>query len=599
LQLDGEEPSITSHETIASPEGRFLRRRHSQLTADDDDDDDDDEFEDQESLGSLEHAIPEAYWKNPNLDDTVEVLESLEWNWIPYWKLDHLLDDDCDTANVPLWFDQITQRLSELDATHLRTCKRLYKYIQPHAKELDSANQAALDLAKNLHLCQMYLERSQQSIALAQNGSSNSNKNTREDGQEDGRGVQGARDLLGWWDTQESYQQMDGILQEMDQVYRVEEELIQRIENYSIRKTDSLEECHSILEQATQLQTRLEAPTMIRLECLNNLRQRASQVVSKTFMTRLHVWLESTTVRCCHPSTSGLFSSDEYSRLVQAMLQVGGGDQLHMSFCTSIQTALLLEAQKCFGMALLDPTDSENEASEYDQELLALSTNAYLDPSKMAIWTHNLVTIRFDFELQKNLLPAVFHRLCCLLTNVLHGQYCLMQWHAQEAYSKDDNQVLVSIHQELQKRRVSIWNSCVKVLEECLEEYLKFVGKKKLFEWQEEEHVDSVWMEDLEGLEDILRMTDQFLSLRREFLARVSVQFINDGSMLREKLYTIMKKHLRDFHVEGMNTMGLALYREPWDLVPLKSSKPNEANCDDVVAFIQQVSRRSTESFKT
>jgi hypothetical protein len=229
------------------------------LTVDDDDDDND---EDQESLGSLEHAIPEAYWKNPNLDDTVEVLESLEWNWIPYWKLDHLLDGDCDTVNVPLWFDQITQRLSELDAMHLRTCKRLYTYIQPHAKELDSANQAALDLAKNLHLCQMYLERSQQSIALAQNGSSSSsNNNNREGGQEDGRGMQGARELLGWWDMQESYQQMVGILQEMDQVYRVKEELIQRIENYSICKPDSLEECHSILEQAAQLQTRLEAPT--------------------------------------------------------------------------------------------------------------------------------------------------------------------------------------------------------------------------------------------------------------------------------------------------------------------------------------------------
>jgi hypothetical protein len=75
LQLDGEEPSITSHETIASPEGRFLRRRHSQLTVDDDGDNDN---EDQESLGSLEHAIPEAYCRGTGkfgmeLDSLLEI----------------------------------------------------------------------------------------------------------------------------------------------------------------------------------------------------------------------------------------------------------------------------------------------------------------------------------------------------------------------------------------------------------------------------------------------------------------------------------------------------------------------------------------------
>jgi hypothetical protein len=186
---------------------------------------------------------------------------------------------------------------------------------------------------------------------------------------------------------------------------------------------------------------------------------------------------------------------------------------------------------------------------------------------------HNLVTIRLDFEIQKHPLPAVYHKLCWLLTNVLHGHYRLIEWHEQRATNDDKNAVWKAIHVELQSRRASVWNSCVKVLEECTEEYIKYVGKKKLFEWKGNEHLDEDWLEDLEGLEDVLRLTDQFLSLRNEFLEGVPLQFINDGSMLSEKLSTIFKKHLRTFHVEAMNTMGLTLYREDWTLIPLKSCK--------------------------
>ena len=563
LQLEDPEFRSIASDSLASPEGRFLRRHLSDRFADQEDDNENDQDSIQGSSGSLslEQRLP------PN-DNTVQVLQSLEWEWFPYGGDDTLLQ--ANNQNVTLLQEQITNTLSELDSTHNRCCKLLHKRIQPHSKKLLTANVAALDLAQNLTICQIYWQRSHESIQLAKHGAGDEQNGG-------GGGVVGAKNLLSWWDTQESYQKMQNLVEEMAQVFQIEEQLIQRIEEYDSRPEDSLEECQAILEGCRSLEERLKSDPLIRLTCLNQFRTRVSQLVSGNFVTRLHTWLESTTIRCCHFQH---FRSVEYSRLVQAVLLLGKNSDSHplaSSICTTIQTALLVETQKAFGMALLDPTDSEDmEDSEYEKELLALSQQSmYLELSRIPIWLHNLVTIRLDFEIQKHPLPAVYHKLCCLLTNVLYGQFRLLEWHKEEAESPSiTDEVLTLIYTELLDRRASIWNSCIKVLEECLEEYLKFVGKKKLFEWRDNVHVDSEWWIDLKGLEDVLQLTDQFMSLSAEFLEGVEQKIINDGSMLREKMYTILKKHLRSSHVEAMNTMGLILYKEDWTLVPFKASSP-------------------------
>ena len=438
-----------------------------------------------------------------------------------------------------------------------------------------------------------------------------------------GGGVEGAKDLMRLWDTRESYSTLSHLLAEMGEVYTIEKDLLHRIDNYDTRvlQEAALGECQSILNDICSLQGRLESPPLNTLQCMREMLERVSHMISGTFLSTLHSWLEATTVRCCHhsPSAAGFdsFSSDDYSRLVKSILLVREKtkernlcetkqefeDSFHSAFCTSIHTALLLEVQTSFGRALLDPTDSEHEESEYDKELMSLSNNFYsldTDPSKLSTWLQNLVTIRFDFEIQKHPLPAVYHRLCWLLTNILYGQYQLLEWHAREA--ANENPFYGLIYTELLGRRTSVWNSCVKCMEECLEEYLKYVEKKKLFGVSKDnEHDDSEWMKDLEGLEDIVRLTDQFLSLRKEFLEGVSERFINDGGMLREKLSTLLKKHLRSFHVEAMNKMGSTLYQEEWVLVPLAEKTYPDArkvssmgNTDDNRTRIQTVGFRAS-----
>jgi hypothetical protein len=334
-----------------------------------------------------------------------------------------------------------------------------------------------------------------------------------------------------------------------------------------------------------------------RLVCFDDARERTAKFVSETFLCRLHVCLADIAVEWCHSSdsssSSALFISDNtnaYSRLIQTMICVNNHhhrDQhssteidkinptLISDICTSIQTALLLEAQKAFGRSLLDPTDSENEKSDYEQELVALSNNEnYLDSMRLPIWTHNLVTIRFEFEMkqgQKTPLPAVFHKLCLLLTNVLCGMYHLIEWHSkkEEASSSNISEIfLLEIREQLQTRRASIWNSCIQSMEECLEEYLKCsAGKKTLFSLKENnEHDDSKWREDLEGIHDVSILMNQFLSLSPTFLDGISKDVVNDGSMIEEKILSCSKTHLRSFHVDAMNTLGMMLYREDWQL---------------------------------
>lgn len=612
LQLD-RQASLTSHSatSLATPEGRFVRRASQmQKFIQDDHDRDDQSSSDLESvnetasLGSLRSFLPDGnLWKvsqsTPSqemLDQAItDMLNGLEWEWIPYWKLDHLLEDDCDVSFIPLWLDQITQQLSSLDAMHLKISKRLHKLIQPHASDLDNANQSALDLAKNLQLCQMYLERSQHSIHRAKYGSKEENNMESFDG------VQGAQQLLRCLDMRKSYDGLNELVSRISRLYDWEQHILHRIQDYDIRLEDSLEECNAIMNEATHLHQALLEPPISRLDCVQELCARAGTLISKTFLDRLHSWLESITVRCCHTTTVGILDAREYERLIQVFVLVErpsrSSKATSESLCTTIYTTLLLEAQKSLGMALLNPTDSENEESEYDKELLALSTKAYLDPSKMAIWTHNLVTIRFDFELSKNHLPLIYHKLCSLLVDILQGHHCLLEWHRDHLNNDSDllSEVASAVFEELLSRRVSIWNACIKVLEECLEEHLKFASKKKLFESAEDgKQYDSAWILDLIGLEDVLGLTNQFLSLRKEFLDDVQEQVINNGILLREKLFDIQKKHLRAVHIEAMNSTGLSLYKESWSCVPLQNL---ELSSEGIIISIQKV-RRSEVGFQ-
>ena len=247
-----------------------------------------------------------------------------------------------------------------------------------------------------------------------------------------------------------------------------------------------------------------------------------------------------------------------------------------------------METQKAFGAALLDPVGYEDEVTAFAQEIFASRQNQqYLDATRIPSWTHNLVTIRFDLELQhqddpnsnqRHPLPAVFHKLCYVLAEVLHGMHHLITWRPEneaefcckiQGAEKFALECVEAISNQLNDRRASIWNASIQSLENCLDEWLKHVGKLSLFQRVEQSIDDTRWFLDLDSLQKVTWLTDRFLSLESEFLRGVSKAAINDGSMVHEKLHTLYKKHLRTVHVEAMNTTGGKLYNETWLLRPI------------------------------
>eukprot|EP00980_Cylindrotheca_fusiformis_P011399 scaffold2642_cov120-Cylindrotheca_fusiformis.AAC.8 len=544
------EAYFNSSQSMQTAEGRFLRRQYSsKLDLEQSPEDDSSE----DSGVSLRQFCYEASDES-NVDQNIlQILQKLEWDWVPYWQWDSLLyanapshqandglaakggysiergdEEDLEDwmieaqksalgrsqvvsssskrsmpteENIPLFHEEVVQQLSHLDSLHVKICKRLHKRIQPHSQLIAESNRMALELGKNLQLCDMYLKRSKKSVNLARNG------------KHLGEGAEGALELVKSWQVHSAYTQLEDILESIQNVKSKEKSILDEIESYDACQEGS---CRSILDKQLELEFELNKEPLVKLDCLRGLRERSSIGLLKKFQVRLHSCLESVAVRCCNSRDISLLE-EEYNQLVQAIVQVS--QRIHSSLdhkrtaleiCTSLQTAWLLQTQRSFGLALLDPTDDPGD-SEFDKELMALTSfydmNVgsglwFMDPSKVEVWKQNLVTIRLDFEIQLHPLPAVLHKLCVVL---------------------------------------------FQVLEECFDEYLKYIGKKKLFD---DDGNDDDWLLDLEGLEDVVELVRQFLSLQSEFLEDIEVTgSANSGEMVQKKLHS--ESHFANFKENG------------------------------------------------
>ena len=569
--------------------------------------------EENRSLGSM-NSFPEQFWRYPDNDPTLQELYRLEWDWLPYWQMDRLMDErmpdgsPIDVENVPLLQEQITERLSKLDSLYAKVRQKAYRRIQPHSESLERANRLALDLQRNIQLSQMYLNKSQNAIRQAYYGTEAKGAihNDMDQGKQqndgeivDGLGVLGAVRLLELSDTRDAYDSLNDVVDEISAIYDLENTILMQIQGFDTWQENAAQACLDILRNVEALVANLEVEPANQIRCLDELRKRVPHLIPKTFMSRLHSVLENTAMELCLFEPESSLSSKAYSRLLEVMIMVhqesggqcdkGGVASFSSAFSTTVQTAFLLQAQKAFGAALLDPVGYENEVTAFAQELFASRHNQqYLDAARIPSWTSNLVTIRFDLELQqqqddpnsnqRHPLPAVFHKLCYGLAEILHGMHRLITWrpgteeefgnkiHVTKNFALD---CVEAISNQLNDRRASIWNACIQALENCLDEWLKHVGKLTLFQRSDQVKDDTFWFLDLDSLQRITSFTNRFLSFESDFLHGVSKAVINDGSMVHEKLHTLYKKHLRTVHIEAMNTTGGKLYNETWILRPM------------------------------
>ena len=546
--------SLDFAQDVSSPEGRFARRHHL-------------DAEEEREESDLE--LDEYYFSDPASDSTLRVLREMPWNHVP------ILHSNVDTD--PTVVEQhLCHQLSQLDASHSKVNHHLLNKISKRTHQLNKGNNFIHEMDHNLRMAEMYVQRSRDSV-----------KHARGD-QDDFSGIAGATALLHDFDKRDDLHKLQYLLDKVARLLEKEQEVNNCIRAFG---TDASLDHGLILELARLLYKEATQDfELSRLGCLNELRKRSSVVVG-AFRHEIECTLCSYVVRLVHCWSS--CSGAEYERLFRAILDVqhcqretseskeyNGEPDISQSWTKCIVDTLCYQADKCFARALLDPTDSTD--SEHDRELIQLGFELRQDTrdaAKLISLTHNLVTIRFDFEANQNYLPMVYHRLVALLTDLLHAHYLLIKIH--NSFSSDgaiNSECRDVTMQALVSAKVDIWRRCEQVLVKCLDQYHHFAAKRKLF-IRDKDDGGLAWMEDVEGLHDVLRLTQQFLSLGHEFLdadqyKSAQVTDLTSGdSALGEGLCQVFRKHLRAVHVEAMTSTGASLFKESWRLMALNVSE--------------------------
>ena len=163
--------------------------------------------------------------------------------------------------------------------------------------------------------------------------------------------------------------------------------------------------------------------------------------------------------------------------------------------------------------------------------------------------------------------------------------------HASSNAGEGDGDVarLAALTVALSESLEPLWAQCEDVLVQCLDEYLNFAGKRDFFSFPSTNLEngettnttidDSVWIEDLAGLENVLLATENFLSYRSWLLDTAKTtsltSMLESGgseSNLFDRLSQLCQAHLRSVHVEMMNCMGKQISQDSWDFVPIKDA---------------------------
>lgn len=523
---------------LSTPEGRFLRRQMPEQSP-------------------VSVSLPQHFFRDTDSSSLSEaVVRSLPWKHVPMVQK-QFRNTTNSQQDMEVVEEHLVSQLMQLDGWFASITAQSLRQGSSRKSSLELCNQHVRGLNHSLTMADMYAHRSKKSLKEARGN------------QEDYTGLASGMILLEAWDQRDVYRDLDELLSHCTRLLDQEQQLQQQIDAFG-HDTSRFEE---IMEAARLFSASAHQDEQLsKLTALDGLRERADHVLD-AFAKEV----ESLLVQ--HLSGSCIswkkFCSTKYDNLLKAMIclrqQQGAQHAVSEIWTKCIVDTLLFEAEKCLSRALLDPTNMMDSA--HDKELLELEyalQEDHGDFAKLKTVSHNLVTIRFDFEASHNYLPMVYHRLCMLLTDVLYCHCLLVKWHESNTYQ--DKEATERIHRQLLMSKAKLLKRCEQVLVSCLEEYLNFATKKKLFGDKTD---DSPWINDLEAMHDVLQLTQQFSKIGKEFVdkdAQQKVSCLLDESpdkALGGKLCAVFRKHLRAVHVETMNSMGFMLSKESWQLVPL------------------------------
>eukprot|EP00550_Attheya_septentrionalis_P001917 CAMPEP_0198287380 /NCGR_PEP_ID=MMETSP1449-20131203/6221_1 /TAXON_ID=420275 /ORGANISM="Attheya septentrionalis, Strain CCMP2084" /LENGTH=1679 /DNA_ID=CAMNT_0043985327 /DNA_START=160 /DNA_END=5199 /DNA_ORIENTATION=- len=567
-------------------------------------------------------------------------------------------DNNMDDDNLAYLDHFLTQKLSHLDEAHNNVTTELIGRIQGKEDMIAESMTRVQDIDLHLAKAHMYAHTGHKYLEQARRGCTNHNLldaykgNTADNDNNEwteGGGIAAGLDLIQDTYRRDLLKELGSITDRMAKLIDTERWLMSRINSFGRRLSKIRHgDFTCLIETATQLQEQLLQggnAELGRLDCLAPLRDRVARIMDHLQLRVEHVMANFLSHSCRRRDASLLqrrrkqrksrdrfFSGHTYEILLRARLSVHMHHNmqdtvvsLEQSWPDCILKALCYEADKCLARALLDPStrgdedeDEDNNDDSYYSNLLALrlelfqEQNGYGDLSKLQSITHDLITIRFDFESNRNHFRWVYHQTCLLLADVMHTHYLLTQWHRSpfdkqnndETYlhrkatqpttsevvdggtertandekkndassdtRKDDTEFRVpldDIAENLNKSKDQLWKHCESVLVKLLEEYIVQSSKKKkeTSDAGANSNGENSWAVDLEGLHDVHQLSQQMLDLGRGFLGRV----VEPSAEWLEKQCVIYRRHLRGVHVEAMNVMGAMLSHETWQLMPV------------------------------
>lgn len=438
-------PDFLPHQDTTTPEGQFILKcqidRDKSGVALEDVDDEKDQYI---------KELTDEYCDSENT--ILEMLQSMPWEDFEHKNEEH----DLFSTSTMQQNAYLIEKMSILDELHQTVTATLLQKVKFKEEEiaLEMKRAQAVD-----HDVTSALSYATQAITYVH----------RAKGRDEGLGVSRDGVLGGLYILEESNKrdlllQLQAVMMKIQEVAEMEANVFDFVHNFTTNLLQDANGLDNVLKTCENLKNKLlRDDVYLRLECLNESRERVSQI-----MNYLCQKVEEELMKFLFQRCNGEFEyqwderiHNEYNTLLEARITFDDlkveeskmtndddssqeekedlPDDLASQWAYSIHKALCFEAERCLTKALLDPTPlydcSQEDPSIFESNIAEIRENLLKiqcfgqDAASVRALTNNLFSIRLEFDERDPNIVGIYHKLCFSLCEVLNSYQKLLEWH--------------------------------------------------------------------------------------------------------------------------------------------------------------------------
>lgn len=440
-------PDFLPHQDTTTPEGQFILK--CQIDRDKSD----------VGLDELdtenEQYIKELTDEYCDSENTIlEILQSMPWEDFDEYKD---AENDLFAESAMQQNAYLIEKMSTLDELHQTVTATLLQKVKFKEEEiaLEMKRAQAVD-----HDVTSALSYAKQAITYVQ----------RAKGRDEGLGFSRDGVLGGLYILEESNKrdlllQLQAIMMKIEEVAEMEASVFDFVHNFTTNLLQDSNGLDNVLKTCENLKNKLlRDDTYLRLECLDESRERVSQI-----MNYLCQKVEEELMAFIFQRCNGEFEykwnekiHNEYNTLLEARITFDDlkmeeskltsnddrsqeeeeedlPDDFASQWAYSIHKSLCFEADRSLAKALLDPTVlydcSTEEPSTFESNIAEIRESLQKiqcfgqDAAAVRALTNNLFSIRLEFDERDPNIVGIFHKLCLSLSEVLNSYQKLLKWH--------------------------------------------------------------------------------------------------------------------------------------------------------------------------